>query len=137
MFLVTNNINKNMTKEQFEKTLWYRLLKVIYIIVFIFVLFISLAGVWSEYDVYVPDYEVRNSPRYIEENRDGIVGRLTERLIKEEMVKEQKQTAVKNIILFTPIIVVLVWFISLVIKRLFFYIGFGEKFIRFPQNIFD
>src|SRR3989344_2929928 len=116
MFLVTNNINKNMTKEQFEKTLWYRLLKVIYIIVFIFVLFISLAGVWSEYDVYVPDYEVRNSPRYIEENRDGIVGRLTERLIKEEMVKEQKQTAVKNIILFTPIIVVLVWFISLVIK---------------------
>jgi len=126
-----------MMKENFEKTIWYRLLKVIYIGAYVFVMAVSVGVLWSTYDVYVSDYEVRNSSRYIEENRDGVVGRLQERLIKEEIIKEERQDALKNIALFTPVIIFLVWFFFLVVKRLFFYVGFGEKFLRLPKKLFD
>jgi len=124
-----------MNKETFTHSAWYRLLKTIYLGVFILVMLISLAGLWSTYNVYISDYEVKNSPKYIED--DGLRGLVTKQRIRAELTKTGKQAALTNIILFTPIILFSIWAFSLFIKRLFFYITFGDKFLRLPKKLFD
>ena len=120
-----------------ENKAWFRLLKVIYVGAFIFAMVGYLGALWIAYEPYVSDYEVKNSPEYVAQNSDGVVGRLTEGLIKKDMIKEEGRAVLRNKILLTPIVIFLVWLFFLVVRRIFFYIVCGEKFLRVPKRLFD
>lgn len=137
----------------YENKVWFRIIKVIYIITYISVVLIAMTVLYSDYG-YVSSYDIvpcwkKAAPdiyNLVHERDTGIysdykvaefidANRTSPDIGKCE--KEIKQNQLLHAILYTPVVIFFIWLSFLVINRIFFYIVSGQKFLRMPNKLFD